>query len=218
MEYWGKSRNEGYDGRTAYQELPICCIALIGINVMIFLVGILVPQLGSIMREKGQFGVLYLMYGGEFYRLITSAFLHSDAAHLCNNMLLLYFCGDVVEKSLGRWKFLLLYFLSAVFGDLLSAAFEFSTGGYYNSIGASGAVFGLTGAMLFLVIIKKGTAANISMKRALIAVALSLYAGFSDVGVNNAAHVGGLLSGFIFAFLLSMIPTREKRRNKNEKR
>ena len=212
MEYRDNSWNNRYDSAVRLQELPICCVALIGVNVVIFVAGLLFPQLDAMLKEKGQFGVLYLMYGEEFYRLITSAFLHADVEHLFNNMLLLYFCGEVVEKTLGKWKLIALYFGSAVCGDLLSAAVEYSTGAYYNSIGASGAVFGLTGAMLFLVIIKKGEAANISIKRALIAVALSLYAGFSDVGVNNAAHVGGLLSGFILAFVLGMIPPFRKRR------
>lgn len=106
------------------------------------------------------------------------------------------------------WKvrFLILYFGSAIFGNLLSAAYELSTGSFYESIGASGAVFGLTGALLFLVIVKKGAAAGISLKRAVFAVVLSLYAGFGSAYVNNAAHVGGLLSGFLLGFLLSIIP------------
>ena len=214
MEYRGNSWNEGDNRTVGYQRLPLCCIGLIIINAGIFAAGILVPQLGKAMGELGEFSVIHLMYGGEFYRLITAAFLHYDPSHLCNNMLLLYFCGEVVEKSLGRGRFLTLYFLSAIFGNLLSAAYEFSTGSYYYSMGASGAVFGLTGAMLFLVIVKRGAAASISMKRALIAVVLSLYAGFADANVNNAAHVGGLLSGFILAFVLGMIPSFIKRRRK----
>ena len=115
-------------------------------------------------------------------------------------------CGDVVERCLGKVRFLILYFGSAIFGNLLSAAYELSTGSFYESIGASGAVFGLTGALLFLVIVKKGAAAGISLKRAVFAVVLSLYAGFGSAYVNNAAHVGGLLSGFLLGFLLSIIP------------
>ena len=64
----------------------------------------------------------------------------------------------------------------------------------------------VTGALLFLVIVKKGAAAGISLKRAVFAVVLSLYAGFGSAYVNNAAHVGGLLSGFLLGFLLSIIP------------
>ena len=204
MEYRGNPR------RTA--QIPLCAVVLIGINSIVFFAGLLIPRLGFWMESKGCYSVFYLLHGREFYRLVTAAFLHADIEHLVNNMLLLYFCGDIVERTLGKARFLLLYVLSAICGNLLSSAYELSTGGFYDSIGASGAVFGLTGALLFLVIVRKGAAAHISMQRMLIAVFLSLYAGFYGANVNNAAHVGGLLSGFLLAFLLNIIPRREKRR------
>ena len=126
---------------------------------------------------------------------------------LLNNMLLLYCCGDVVERCLGKVRFLILYFGSAIFGNLLSAAYELSTGSFYESIGASGAVFGLTGALLFSGNCQKRSGCgNFPEKESVFAVVLSLYAGFGSAYVNNAAHVGGLLSGFLLGFLLSIIP------------
>lgn len=206
MDYRKTSWNAGYAGLEKKGELPVCCMVLIGINAVVFLLGLLMPALGSRMQEQGQFSILYLLYDREFYRLVTSVFLHVDAEHLLNNMLLLYFCGEAVEKTLGKCRFLLLYFLAGICGNLLSAAYELSIGGFYDSVGASGAVFGLTGALLFLVVTKKGAAAQISMKRMLLSVVLSLYAGFASREVNNAAHIGGLLSGFLLAFLLTVIP------------
>ena len=194
------------------EALPLCTVALVGVNSIVFALGLLVPRLGFWMEARGCYSVIYLLHGREFYRLITAAFLHADIEHLVNNMLLLYFCGEIVERTLGRVRFLILYALSAVFGNLLSSAYELFTGSLYDSIGASGAVFGLTGALLFLVIVRKGAAAHISMQRMVIAVFLSLYAGFYGANVNNAAHVGGLLSGFLLAFLLNIIPRRERRR------
>lgn len=211
MEYRGNVRDTQQADKGRYRDLPLCSIVLIGLNVIVFLIGLLLPQVGELMEAKGCFGIAYLLYQKEFYRLVTAAFLHADVEHLLNNMLLLYFCGEIVEKSLGKGKFLILYFLSAISGNLLSAAYEVLTGSFYDSIGASGAVFGLTGALLFLVAVHKGTAATMSLKRVLLAVLLSLYAGFSSAYVNNAAHVGGLLSGFLLAFLLSMIPPFPKR-------
>lgn len=206
MEYREDSWNVENNGFRKYRDLPLCCIVLVGINVLIFLIGLVSPKTGIYMEDAGCFSVLYLLYRGEFYRLVTAAFLHADAEHLLFNMLLLYFCGEIVEKSLGKCRMLILYLVSAVCGNLLSAAYELSTGSSYESIGSSGAVFGLTGALLFLVIAKKGAAAHISMKRMVFAVLLSLYSGFSSPYVNNAAHVGGLLSGFLLAFLLSILP------------
>ena len=210
MDYRGNTREGG--PLSAAKGLPLMNIGLIAVNAAVFVVGLLAPSAGKAMGEAGCFSVLYLMYGGEYYRLITAAFLHADAVHLFNNMLLLYFCGEIVEKTLGKPRALILYLLSAVCGNLLSAAYELSTQNYYTSIGASGAVFGLTGAMLFLVLVKKGAAAHISMRRALLAVALSVYAGFTNPGVNNAAHVGGLLSGFLLAFFLGIIPRLPRRK------
>lgn len=206
MEYREGSWNAKNNGWGKYRDLPLCCIVLIGINGFIFLAGLISPGTGAYLENLGSFSVLHLLYQGEFYRLVTAAFLHADAEHFLFNMLLLYFCGEIVEKSLGRCRMLILYLVSAVCGNLLSAAYELSTGSFYESIGSSGAVFGLTGALLFLVIVKKGAAAHISIKRMVLAVLLSLYSGFSSPYVNNAAHVGGLLSGFLLAFLLSIIP------------
>lgn len=206
MEYRKSSLSAEDGGFGAYKDLPFCCVILIGINVTVFLVGMILPKIGLYLEDAGAFGVLHLLYDREYYRLVSASFLHADAEHLIFNMLLLYFCGEIVEKSLGGCRMLILYLSSAVCGNLLSAACELSTGSFYESIGASGAVFGLTGALLFLVIARKGAAARISMKRMVIAVLLSLYSGFSNAYVNNAAHVGGLLSGFLLAFLLSIIP------------
>lgn len=208
------NRRDAWDGglASACERLPVMSILLIAVNTGVFAVSLIAPSLYNSMGARGCFSVLYLLYDREYYRLLTAAFLHADAAHLFNNMLLLYFCGEIVEKTLGRFRFLLLYLASAVCGHLLSSAYELSTQSYYTSIGASGAVFGLTGAMLFLVLVKKGAAAHISLRRALIAVALSVYAGFTNPGINNAAHVGGLLSGFLFAFLLGIIPRLPRRK------
>lgn len=206
MEYRDNSWNTGYGSLGKYRNLPLCSVILAGVNSVIFLIGLLLPGIDQWMKLQGCFSVTFLLYGNQYYRLITAAFLHADIEHLLNNMLLLYCCGEIVERSLGKSRFLILYFLSAVCGNFLSAAYELSTGDYYTSIGASGAVFGLTGALLFLVIVRRGAAAHISLGRAMIAVFLSLYSGFSSIYVNNAAHVGGLLSGFLLAFLLSIIP------------
>lgn len=217
MEYRESLRRTENGGFRAYRDLPLCCIVLIGMNVIIFLIGLISPEIGIRMENAGCFGVLHLVYDREFYRLISASFLHADAEHLLFNMLLLYFCGEIVEKSLGRCRTLILYFISAACGNLLSAAYELSTGSYYESIGASGAVFGLTGALLFLVIVRKGAAGRISMKRMVLAILLSLYSGFSSAYVNNAAHVGGLLSGFLLAFLLSIIPPVSKKRRERQR-
>lgn len=188
--------------RMQRKQIPWCSAVLTAVNVLIFLI----CQLGGeILYTKGVFSAAYLLRGKEYYRLITSMFLHANISHLVNNMILLYFGGELVEKIIGKARFLILYFLAGICGNLLSAVFETVTGGYYDSLGASGAVFGMIGGLLYLVLARKGKAAAIPLRRMLLMIAFSLYAGFSDAGINGAAHLGGLLSGCLITFLLCHI-------------
>ena len=187
-------------GMRRYPErIPWCSAVLTAVNIVVFLA---CQFYGSILYPEGAFSILYLIRNGEYYRLVTAMFLHADISHLANNMILLYFGGEIVEKTVGRIRYLILFFLSGICGNLFSAVYELSTGSFYESIGASGAVFGLVGGHFYLVLAKKGRAAGMSVQRMVLMIALSLYSGFQSVMVNNAAHLGGLLGGFLLAFLL----------------
>ena len=187
-------------GMRRYPErIPWCSAVLTAVNIVVFLA---CQFYGSILYPEGAFSLLYLIRNGEYYRLVTAMFLHADISHLANNMILLYFGGEIVEKTVGRIRYLILFFLSGICGNLFSAVYELSTGSFYESIGASGAVFGLVGGLFYLVLAKKGRAAGMSVQRMVLMIALSLYSGFQSVMVNNAAHLGGLLGGFLLAFLL----------------
>ena len=187
-------------GMRRYPErIPWCSAVLTAVNIVVFLA---CQFYGSILYPEGAFSILYLIWNGEYYRLVTAMFLHADISHLANNMILLYFGGEIVEKTVGRIRYLILFFLSGICGNLFSAVYELSTGSFYESIGASGAVFGLVGGLFYLVLAKKGRAAGMSVQRMVLMIALSLYSGFQSVMVNNAAHLGGLLGGFLLAFLL----------------
>lgn len=198
MEGWQYSIGK----KAQWREIPWCSAALTGINILVFGA---CHFWGDTLYDEGAFSVLYMLKGHDYYRLITSLFLHADIGHLANNMILLYFGGEIVEKTMGKARFLLLFFVSGICGNLLSAVYEMTAGGYYDSIGASGAVFGLIGGLLYLVIMGKGRAWQISVQRMVLMIALTLYSGFRSVRVNSAAHIGGLLSGFLLAFLLCNI-------------
>ncbi|HJC23327.1 MAG TPA: rhomboid family intramembrane serine protease [Candidatus Eisenbergiella merdavium] len=192
-------QQSGWEMKRNLDKIPWCSAILTAANVLVFLA---CQIWGNFLYAKGAFSVLYLIRNGEYYRLVTSMFLHADISHLANNLILLYFGGEIVEKTVGKVRYLILFFLSGICGNLLSAVYELTTGSFYESVGASGAVFGLTGGLLYLVVARKGMAAAISMQRMALMVVLSLYSGFQSVRVNNAAHLGGLLSGFLAAFLL----------------
>lgn len=194
-----RTQQFGGEMRRYPERIPWCSAVLTAVNIVVFLA---CQFYGSILYPEGTFSILYLIRNGEYYRLVTAMFLHADISHLANNMILLYFGGEIVEKTVGRIRYLILFFLSGICGNLFSAVYELSTGSFYESIGASGAVFGLVGGLFYLVLAKKGRAAGMSVQRMVLMIALSLYSGFQSVMVNNAAHLGGLLGGFLLAFLL----------------
>lgn len=140
-----------------------------------------------------------IVEGKEYYRLFTSMFLHFGAEHLLYNMLMLIFLGDTLEKMAGKIPYLLIYLAGGMAGNILSAAAEIKTGIFAVSAGASGAVFAVLGALCFSVILNKGKLQDYSGRRLLLMAVLSVIQGMTASGINNWAHVGGLVSGFILA-------------------
>lgn len=139
---------------------------------------------------------------GEWYRLLTSMFLHWNVEHLFSNMIVLYYVGAIVERKIGPFPYVALYLLSGIAGNIFSLGYELLTNSYGSSAGASGAVFGVEGALLFLVMAHRGKLESMTAGRVAFAIAFSLYCGFTSAGVNNAAHVGGVLMGFTVAAVI----------------
>lgn len=186
-----------------YKKLPICTIAIAAANVLIFLglsfMGM--TEDSTFMMEHGAMYVPYLMNGERYYTLITSMFLHFGFSHLMNNMVMLLVIGYSLEPEIGKIRFLLIYLGSGLMGNLVSAWFDVSQGSYAVSAGASGAIFGIVGALLYVAIRNHGRVGEISTRGLVLMAGLSLYYGFTAQGVDNAAHIGGLVSGFLLAVL-----------------
>ena len=186
-----------------YKKLPICTIAIAAANVLIFLglsfMGMTADS--AFMMEHGAMYVPYLMNGEQYYTLITSMFLHFGFSHLMNNMVMLLVIGYSLEPEIGKIRFLLIYLGSGLMGNLVSAWFDVSQGSYAVSAGASGAIFGIVGALLYVVVRNHGRVGEISTRGLVLMAGLSLYYGFTAQGVDNAAHIGGLVSGFLLAVL-----------------
>ena len=98
---------------------------------------------------------------------------------------------------------MMLYVLSGFAGNVFSMGYELLTNAYGSSAGASGAVFGVEGALLFMVMAHRGKLESMTAGRVAFAIAFSLYCGFTSAGVNNAAHVGGVLMGFTVAAVMA---------------
>lgn len=184
-EKWGK-------------KIPIVTAVIVALNILIF---ILCTFTGDLLYNIGAFGITKFMRGEEYYRILTSIFLHWDIHHLISNMIVLYYLGEVVEKHFGPVQYGILYLVAGICGNLLFMAYELYSGILIFSAGSSGAVFGVIGALFILVIIHKGHLNQISMGRLVFMIAYSLYSGMVGNNINNAAHIGGFLSGMAVALI-----------------
>lgn len=198
-----------------YRKKQPCTILLIIANVIVFFVLSFQGMTEDVvfMLEKGAMYVPYVMEYGEYYRIVTSIFLHFGFDHLINNMISLGFLGWQLEQEIGKIKFLLIYFISGMAGNVLSGVWEIFTGEYAVSAGASGAVFGIIGALVYVAFRNHGRIGDVTGKGLLFMVVLTLYHGFTSTGVDNLAHIGGFISGFILGVLLYWKRRRKRRYN-----
>jgi rhomboid protease GluP len=183
-------------------------IGLIAVNVIYFLY---LEMNGS--TEDTQFmvshGAMYaplVIERGEYYRLITSTFMHFGINHIMNNMLILFILGDNLERALGHIKYLLFYLICGVGANVASMIINLS--GYRNvvSAGASGAIFGVIGGLLYAVAVNRGQLEDLSTRQLVVVILCSLYFGFTSTGVDNAAHIAGLIIGIIMGAVLYRRP------------
>ena len=188
----------------ANQKKAVCTIGIAVANIIVFLLLSFGGRMedGMYMLEHGAMYDPFVVEYKEYYRLFTCMFLHFGFSHLMNNMLTLVVIGWNVEMFVGKIRFLVIYFLSGLGGNLLSMAVDIWKQDYSVSAGASGAIFGLTGAMLCLAILNHGRAGNITKQGMIVMIFISLYTGFTSGGVDNFAHIGGLLTGCLVTTLL----------------
>lgn len=178
--------------------------ALVIINILVFLavdLGGGSLDTANMMRRGAAYTPL-ILEEGQYYRLFTSMFLHFGIQHLVNNMLVLFVLGQRMERVLGKWKFLVLYLAGGIGGNLVSLYIDTVTKEYAVSAGASGAVFAVMGAMIYVVLRNRGRVEDLSAKQIIIMTALAVCLGIADSGVDNAAHIGGMVSGFFVSILL----------------
>lgn len=198
--------------RNVWQQ-PLVNHAVFIINVLVFTFCTLT---GDLLYNYGRLNIEEVL-AGEWYRIFTSMFLHADMSHLAGNMIMLFFLGNIVERELGHVKYFVLYFLAGIGASSASLYLQYlkwQTGvSIAGSIGASGAIFGMLGGLLWLLIRNQGKLAELSFMRVLFLICYALYGGLTSTNVDNAAHFGGLLTGFFMAVLLY----RKKRLQKKGK-
>lgn len=179
-------------------------IALVAINCIFFVIlEIMGDTLDSdFMAQMGAVWPPDIQEKGQYWRLLTATFMHFGFDHILNNMLILICAGVILEEALGHVKYLILYLIAGIGGSTLSYLQMLYSGDYAVSAGASGAIFGIIGALLWIVILHKGRYETLTGRGMLFMIVISLYYGIHTGGVDNWGHVGGLLMGFLMGILL----------------
>lgn len=184
---------------------PIATYVLLAAIIVIFgltlVNGLLTTPSETLLAFGATFG-LAILFQGEWWRFLTAMFLHANFAHILFNGYALYILGQDMERLYGHGRYVALYFLTGLFGGLASFLMR---GPEEFSVGASGAIFGILGMNLAFFAFyrnKLGKFGRERLNRTLQLVGINLVIGFLIVSVNNLAHIGGLVSGFLLGFLL----------------
>ncbi len=211
--YYERNASRGYTGyydntprqtKSFAQEFTPVNTAMVIFNVIVFFAMTFAGSTEDIefMLNHGAMFVPAILEDGQIYRFITCIFIHFGFMHLAGNMVVLLFLGDNVERATGKLKFLLIYLLGGIFGSIGSFTYALVYNPGIVSAGASGAIFAVIGALLWLVIRNKGRLEDMTTLRMCVLIAYALYNGFTSENVDMAAHLFGFLGGFLIAVLL----------------
>lgn len=183
---------------------------LIGLNIIMYIISAVMAKnimdIDAITLIKLGGKYTPLIYLGEWWRLITCNFLHGGLIHLAFNMYALYIIGYQIEMVYGRVKYIIIYAASGIGSSLLSYYLAPRT----LSIGASGAIFGLMGALLVYAYKERGRLQKGVISNLLSVIAINLFIGLSMSNIDNFGHIGGLVVGLIISFILYTLPIKNK--------
>ncbi len=210
-------------------------LAIMAINIAAY---ILCAQTGEVVYNMGSMNAERILVDKQYYRFVTAMFLHADIEHIVSNMIYLVGLGQMIEQMIGHVRFAVLYLLSGFGACIFSIMYAVQTGDIYDAVGASGAVFGLIGALFILLVIRdmrrrsyrRSSDAggmpermdildangrgmpdgyeNVSVGKMVFVVVYMIYSGTRAERIDNAAHVGGLMCGLLLMAVLNLIKTR----------
>lgn len=157
-----------------------------------------------------QFGAL--VNEGESWRYVASMFLHNGFDHLLFNCFALLVFAPPLERLLGWWRYALLYFLSGIVANVLSSAYFAQTGEMFISVGASGAIYGVYGAFLYIAVFQRKIMDEASRKTLYAMLMFGIVFSFVVASINWMAHLGGLIGGFfIYGLIIRLIKIKMRR-------
>ncbi len=173
------------------------------LNIVIFFV---LEALGDTTDSQFmvEHGAMYtpMVLEGQYWRLFSSIFLHFGFEHLAYNMFSLIFLGDILESIVGPVRYLVIYLIGGLGGNALSLFMSVEGNVTKVSAGASGAIFAVAGAFFYIAIRNRKRFGKEAMQRLGIMVVLMIMQGLVDRGVDQSAHMGGMITGFLMGILL----------------
>ena len=187
-----------------FKQYPIT-FTLIAINVIVFLIPQVMVQWAEPFYQNGALNAYWVINQGESYRLLTSLFLYADMMHIVMNMLSLYMVGTMVEKLFSKISYLSIYFISGLFGSFASMFIHPSSG----AVGASGAIFGVFGALAGFAWIHRQTMREQFihfMKNFGVILLVNLGIGLVFPSIDMSAHIGGLIAGLVGGMVVAKNP------------
>lgn len=178
-------------------KYPIVTYLLIALNVILYVIPVLTNSYDTIINNFCVYGPL--IKAGQYYRIITGVFLHGGILHLAFNCYALYVIGSQLESYLGKVRYLIIYLFSAVTASLFSMIFNSNP-----SIGASGAIFGLMGALVYFGYHYRVYLGNVLKSQIIPLILFNLLIGALSTGIDNFAHIGGLIGGLLITSALGI--------------
>ena len=192
------------------EKIVTCCF--MAVNIVLFLLVELTGGSENI-RNMIRWGAVYgprIVNGREYWRFLVSAFLHFGIAHISNNMLVLFVLGPHLERALGHVKYTVFYLAAAVGANALAFVWKYHVMDPGVSAGASGAVFAVSGGLLWAAARNGGRVDELSARQILVFACLSMAYGLTGENVDNEVH----LAGFILGILLSVVLYRPRNRKR----
>lgn len=191
------------------QKKPIVTGILILVNIIVFALMYIIGKGSEDTDTLIKFGanIPALIRGGDYYRILSSGFLHIGIIHILCNMYSLSVLGPTIEHFYGKFKYIIIYLFSMIIASLFVMVFQ---NDYSVSAGASGAIFGLLGSLLYFGYYYRGYIGNQIIGQIIPVIIINLVIGFISPGISNAAHIGGLIGGVCMSFMLGINDKSEK--------
>lgn len=188
------------------KDQPIVTYSIILLNIIVFMLSLL--DYNMIINYFANYYIN--VKNGEIYRLLTACFVHANLLHIFFNMYALYYIGPMVEKYYGKLKYLLIYLGSGIMGSLFSVVLSNNV-----SIGASGAIFGLFGSMLYFGYKYRATLDGFVRSGIIPVLFINLILGFIVPNIDVYGHIGGLIGGLLLSYILGVYRKGKKKNTLN---